>query len=240
MSVPVSWPDVIGIGVLCLALPALSIAQLGILKDLEIQRIQVYVSSALTLLLLGGGCLALGLLRGGWAALGLGVAPGASAAGWAASLTVGGLAVMFVFRGFASALHVEESPLLRAILPRTVREKSAFVVLSLAAGVGEELAYRGYAVTLLAGWVHPVLAVMVAAAAFGVMHAYQGAIGIVRTTVLGVLLGWGFLASHSLWPPMLAHAVLDVLAGVVLAPWLVVPEDAIGVERTGEAPPTAP
>ncbi len=236
----VSVPDGLGLAVLLLVLPALSLAQLSALRHATIERLPMYVSSTITLLVLGGASLVLGLVRGGWTALGLDTAPGPGTLAWSAALTLGGLAVMFGFRAIAGAFHIEESALLRALLPRTRAEKRAFVALSLAAGLGEELAYRGYAVTLLSGLVAPAVAVAVAAAAFGVMHAYQGAIGVVRTTLLGVLLGWGFLASGSLWAPMLAHATLDILAGVVLAPWLVVPEVPGEVGRQEEAPPPAP
>jgi membrane protease YdiL (CAAX protease family) len=54
-------------------------------------------------------------------------------------------------------------------------------------------------------------------AVFGVLHAYQGSLGMVRTAVLGGVLAWGFLASGSLWPAIAAHAVIDVVAGTLLA-----------------------
>jgi membrane protease YdiL (CAAX protease family) len=33
---------------------------------------------------------------------------------------------------------------------------------------------------------------------------------------MGAFLAGGFLASGSLWPPILAHTLIDVLAGIVL------------------------
>lgn len=217
MSGGVPVLDVMALGVLLVALPLVSVAQLRLLRDVAIERIPVYISSALTLVLLGGICLALGMRRGGPAAVGLAVPPVGDLLLWTAGLTVAGLAIMFAFRALGIALGLEESPLLRALLPRSGRERTAFAGLSLAAGIGEEVAYRGYAIPLLAVALGPAAAVGVSAVAFGVMHAYQGALGVVRTTALGALLGSAFLASGSLWAPVLAHTALDMLAGIVLA-----------------------
>ena len=66
-------------------------------------------------------------------------------------------------------------------------------------------------------------AAVVSTAVFGIMHAYQGSMGVARTTLMGGVLAWGFLASGSLWPPILAHVLIDVLAGIVLGERLLVP-----------------
>jgi membrane protease YdiL (CAAX protease family) len=50
---------------------------------------------------------------------------------------------------------------------------------------------------------------------FGILHGYQGRLGILRTGVMGGVLAWGFLASGSLWPPIIAHTLIDLLAGIV-------------------------
>jgi membrane protease YdiL (CAAX protease family) len=161
-------------------------------------------------------------------------------AAWSAGLTAGGVALLFLFRAVAGALGVRETPLLRALLPRSARARAGFVGLSLAAGAGEELAYRGYAITQLAGGLGGIGAAVLTSSIFGVMHAYQGVLGIVRTAALGGLLAWGFLASGSLWPPIVAHAAIDVLAGAVLAEHLVVPEEETGVGKEDGTPEARP
>ncbi len=52
--------------------------------------------------------------------------------------------------------------------------------------------------------------------AFGMLHTYQGWIGIVRTGVLGAILAGVFLISDSIWPPIAVHASLDLWAGLVI------------------------
>jgi len=96
--------------------------------------------------------------------------------------------------------------------------------LSLAAGLGEETAYRGYLITVLAPLTGLAGAAVLSSAVFGVLHVYQGWLGIPRTALLGGLLAWGFLASGSLWPAIVAHTVIDLIAGIALGerlagPW---------------------
>ena len=53
--------------------------------------------------------------------------------------------------------------------------------------------------------------------AFALLHSYQGVLGVVRTGVIGVTMGAVFLHTGSLWPPMVAHVLIDLVVGFVLA-----------------------
>jgi membrane protease YdiL (CAAX protease family) len=167
--------------------------------------------------------------REGATGLGLVPLPVGALLAWSVVLTLGGLGILLAFQRIAVRLRMGEHPVLRALLPRSPREKAAFAGLSFAAGFGEELAYRGYAIGALAPLIGTPVAAMVTSAVFGVLHAYQGPLGIVRAGVLGGLLAWGFLISGSLWPAIVAHVSLDVLAGIFLAERLMVPEGPRGV-----------
>jgi membrane protease YdiL (CAAX protease family) len=101
--------------------------------------------------------------------------------------------------------------------------------LSVAAGVGEETAYRGYATTVLGGLMGSPGAAAVTSLVFGVLHGYQGWLGTARTALMGGLLAWGFLAAGSLWPPIVAHTAVDLLAGIVLGEKLLPQAKPIGV-----------
>jgi membrane protease YdiL (CAAX protease family) len=127
--------------------------------------------------------------------------------------------------------------LLRRLLPRTREEKRVFTLLSLAAGVSEELAYRGYAIPALAPLVGMPGAVAVTSIVFGILHGYQGLLGTLRTAVMGALLAWVFLASGSLWPAIVAHVAIDLLAGIVLGERLLSPrEPAAAAEHALSSP----
>ncbi len=231
-----SWPDAAALVALLVLLPVLSVLQVRLLRGVEVERMPAYLSSAVSLVVLGGAAWALGSRDGGSSAVGLVPLPWEAFALWSGGLVGAGLAVTAVFRGLGMALGLREVPLLRALLPRTGRERAAFTGLSVAAGVGEELAYRGYVIPVLAGLLGPAGAAAVSSVVFGVLHAYQGPLGMARTAALGGLLAWGFLASGSLLPPIAAHVLLDVILGVALAERMMVPDDASGVGNTEDPP----
>lgn len=93
-----------------------------------------------------------------------------------------------------------------ALLPRTTTEKVLWIVLSIVAGLCEEIIYRGY--------LQRKLGVIVQAVVFGLSHGYQGPRSIALITVYGLL--FGLLAKYrkSLVPGMLAHAWTDIYAGL--------------------------
>jgi membrane protease YdiL (CAAX protease family) len=217
--------DAAALAVLLVLLPLLALLQAGMLRNIEVERMGAYVSSALTLLALGGGVWVVGSRHGGAAALGLTPLPWPELAAWTMGLVAAGLGVVVAFRVAGARLGLGESRLLRDLLPRTRRERVAFAGLSLAAGVGEELAYRGYVIPVLAGLVGTPLAAAASSVVFGVLHVYQGPLGMARTAVLGGVLAWGFVASGSLWAPIAAHAILDLLLGMALAERMMVPEE---------------
>jgi hypothetical protein len=89
-------------------------------------------------------------------------------------------------------------------------------LISLAAGVGEELMFRGVLQTWLAQstgntW----LAVVVAAALFGAAHPISLTYAAVAA-LIGVYLGWLFVASGNLLAPIVTHAAYDFVALVML------------------------
>lgn len=109
-----------------------------------------------------------------------------------------------------------------AILPHARHELPRFVALSLTAGVCEEFVFRGYLIWVL----QPVLglwgAAAVSCAAFAAAHAYQGTEGILKTGLMGALLTLVVLASGSLLPAIVLHALVDVGSGSVA--WLLLRE----------------
>ena len=50
---------------------------------------------------------------------------------------------------------------------------------------------------------------------FGLGHAYQGAGGIVRTGIVGLLFAGVYVTTGSLLAAMLLHAVIDAASGMV-------------------------
>lgn len=131
-------------------------------------------------------------------------------------LAVALVAITAVYRfggpGMRRALAVQLRPV-AAILPRTPAERRVFAGLALTAGICEEVLYRGFGLAALRwaapGLGHPGL-IAITAVAFGLAHLYQGPPGVALTGLAGAYLAWIAIASGSLLPAMLLHALLDL------------------------------
>jgi len=103
---------------------------------------------------------------------------------------------------------------LHMCMPRTPRERLLWAGVSLAAGFGEEVTYRGVMFILLSRLLGgPLPAAIIASAVFGFSHILQGwknavIIGIVALAMHGLVI-W----SGSLYIAMAVHAIYDLVAG---------------------------
>jgi membrane protease YdiL (CAAX protease family) len=98
-------------------------------------------------------------------------------------------------------------------VPHTRRELNRFYGLSVTAGVVEEIVYRGFVLWYLAQFMPLWVAVVVSSVAFGFAHSYQGAAGAIRAGLVGLAFGIYYVATGSIWLPIIAHILLDVLQG---------------------------
>jgi membrane protease YdiL (CAAX protease family) len=99
------------------------------------------------------------------------------------------------------------------ITPNTPGELALFMLMSLSAGVWEELVYRGFLVWFLMPLAGVAGAIVISALIFGLAHLYQGVRGFVASTVLGLIFGGLYLFTASLWWLMAVHAVIDMAGG---------------------------
>ena len=104
--------------------------------------------------------------------------------------------------------------------PQTVWETIVFaLLLSPMAGVSEEIVFRGLFQWAFSKWTgDPISAVASQAVLFGILHMYQGGLGVLRTFALGLVLGAGTLASGSLVPAIIAHTLIDIAVAFVRPP----------------------
>jgi membrane protease YdiL (CAAX protease family) len=136
---------------------------------------------------------------------------------WFGFSVIGAAAIVVAFK----AIGMQETREIHYLIPRTVSEKLTFVAVSLTAGICEELVFRGFLIAALRAATGSVLlAVVLAAGAFGVAHAHQNVSGGLRAALLGVVLTVPLLATGSLYPAIAAHALVDLLGGLWLSKWL--------------------
>ncbi|WP_214740777.1 CPBP family intramembrane glutamic endopeptidase [Exiguobacterium sp. s48] len=110
-----------------------------------------------------------------------------------------------------------ELDLEKLLLPRTKSEEQAWSAVSVTAGVTEEFIFRGvllYTITLYIEAPNLTLAV-IGGALFGMAHAYQGIKGVLTTGVVGFGLALLYLGMGVLWPVMVIHVLLDLIAGPI-------------------------
>lgn len=106
-------------------------------------------------------------------------------------------------------------------LPRTSEERLWFALVSISAGVCEEILFRGFLIRYFqAGPYHLglALAVVVSCLFFGTAHLYQGLVGVLQTAFLGLVFAALFLATGSLALPILAHVATDLKILFILRP----------------------
>ena len=100
----------------------------------------------------------------------------------------------------------------KLMTPRTKREKRWWVCVSLAAGVCEEIIFRGAYIFLLAS-IFPNISIYLVFAftvvLFGLGHFYQGAKGLIISSLVGALFTAIFIVSGSLVIVVLIHFLTD-------------------------------
>ena len=86
------------------------------------------------------------------------------------------------------------------------------------AALGEELLMRGFLLNRLTDLFGKTklgyfVALIVHAIIFGMLHSYQGVVGIITTTVIAIIFGLFYFATkRRLFPLILAHGIIDTIS----------------------------
>lgn len=104
-----------------------------------------------------------------------------------------------------------------SITPRTGAELAVFLLLTLFAGVVEEIIFRGYLQKQIGAITRNAYAgLAISAVLFGAAHGYQGTRYMILIAVYGAMFGILVLLWKSLRPGMMAHAWQDALSGITV------------------------
>jgi len=107
---------------------------------------------------------------------------------------------------------------IRALLPRARGELPFGVGLGLSAGIFEELLFRLGLPALLFGIIGlGPLSFAIAALIFGMLHLYQGPLGILFAAILGLVFATLYVLTGSIAAPIVLHTLVD-LRSLVLIP----------------------
>jgi membrane protease YdiL (CAAX protease family) len=84
-------------------------------------------------------------------------------------------------------------------------------LLALAAGLGEEMLFRGFLQSLLVQYIHFWPGLVAASVVFGLLHLITPTYAVLAA-LLGLYLGYLFAATHNLLTVIIAHALYDFIA----------------------------
>jgi len=89
---------------------------------------------------------------------------------------------------------------------------AAVVAVSLINPIFEEVFVCAYVIRALQRNHSPAFAVNVSVAIRASYHLYQGPIGAISLVIVGLIFGWWFARTGRLWPAIIAHGLMDLLA----------------------------
>lgn len=100
------------------------------------------------------------------------------------------------------------------ILPTTKKEAKFWNVVSLTAGITEEVIYRGFLIFAFS-YLFPSLSIwiviLIVSLLFGLAHTYQGTLGVVKTTIIGLFFSILYLSLGSILPLIVLHFFIDYM-----------------------------
>jgi membrane protease YdiL (CAAX protease family) len=135
-------------------------------------------------------------------------------AGLGAGLGLYVAAVLYMRKRWRRAVE-ERAPIVHLFMPSNGKERAWWFAVSLLAGVGEEITWRGVQTQLLFGMTNTyVAAAILCAISFGLAHFIQGWQSAIVITVFALGLQVVAFVSGSLYVAMLVHVAYDITAGL--------------------------
>lgn len=102
---------------------------------------------------------------------------------------------------------------LSLLVPQNGTELARFYLVSLTAGIVEEILWRGFLIWYLEQMMPLWAAAVIGTVGFGLAHGYQGADHIPRILAVGAVFVLLYLLTGSVWLPVILHIAVDALQG---------------------------
>ena len=104
---------------------------------------------------------------------------------------------------------------IKDLLPHTVQERYLWLLVSVSAGICEEIVYRGFLPWYFLRGISGLQTtffwgVVLSTIIFALAHSYQGLKGVIGTAMLGALLAYLYFITDSLLASIILHAFLDM------------------------------
>lgn len=137
---------------------------------------------------------------------------------------VGALVILYAGDSLYSVFSKKiepESKKLGQILPQSWSDYGHFTFLALAAGVCEEIIFRGFMINYILGLMGNsslgvYLAIVIPAVIFSISHIYQGVVSVFKIFVLSLLFGAIYIYSKSLLLVIIIHVLVDLISGALM------------------------
>lgn len=110
-----------------------------------------------------------------------------------------------------------------ALMPRRRRDCWGFFLVAVTAGITEEVIFRAFLISVLALLLPLWVAAVAAVGVFILAHIYQGVQGLMRILPVTIIMTLTYVLSGSLWPGIIVHVAVDVMAGIIA--WILLPRD---------------
>jgi membrane protease YdiL (CAAX protease family) len=137
----------------------------------------------------------------------------AAGLGWGIAACIPLLAGMFVLRGVRSGPIGRLNRVVdQFVVPLFARcTLLDFALISIVGGLGEELLFRGLIQAALTNWLGVAAGIVIASLLFGLAHIITPTYAVLAA-LIGVYLGWVWIAADNLLAPIVAHALYDFAA----------------------------
>lgn len=102
------------------------------------------------------------------------------------------------------------------IMPTTKSQVLVFtLLLSVTAGICEELIFRAYLFNLVDTYTGTIGAILISSLVFGFWHVYLGWQEVLRTSIMGAILCCVYIFTGNIIVPIVLHVFIDIYSGLI-------------------------